>query len=643
MPVSDTTPRTRLDELINEITDMRTERELLGAVARILPTLLPAERASVALPVPDGQHLELSSLSGPAGLLPQGSLLPVERSWVGHVFRTSAAGIHPAERGSPLVDMAALAEAGFRQCLIAPLTTTRGAVLGTLNVASRDPEAYHERHLRLLEDIGRFVASTVDQRRLGTQAQRASAATAVRLARLELLNEIAEELSACRSVDQAHQALLTGVCRFVPDAPRASVVRFDETLTQFRVIIFSGVDAVPMRWQPVRGASFEHLIATGDPVAWANLGASGYWDHRLLSRAGLSHSLSIPMGTYRRIVGAVNLGLHELPADQPEMLEVLRTLGKLGGATLDRLVAQAEADAALGSLIDGSPVLLLALDTTGYIQRVSRLGAAALGYQGDLLIGEPFAVLHPDEDDTKARTAGWGLLAGDEVDVQEVRMRTRDGELIWARQSARVVQSGSDGSRVLVVCEDVSSVRELTETLTHQAGHDALTGLPNRRTFAQALQDRLDADGRPGSGYALLFVDLDRFKAVNDRFGHGTGDLLLCAVADRLRAELTGPDLASRIGGDEFQVLLGDVEGVEQAVTTANAMREALLHPFEIDGHRIDIGCSIGISAHPADGDDPEELIRRADTALRHAKLLGRNNVQVYRAAIDVRPQAGPG
>jgi diguanylate cyclase (GGDEF)-like protein len=283
---------------------------------------------------------------------------------------------------------------------------------------------------------------------------------------------------------------------------------------------------------------------------------------------------------------------------------------------------------------------LLALDATGHIERVSRLGAAALGYQGDLLIGQPFAVLHPDGDDTTARTSGWGLLADDEVDVREVRMRTRDGALIWARQSARVVQSGSDGSRVLVVCEDVSSLRELTDTLMHQAGHDPLTGLPNRRTFAQALQQRLDANGRPRPGYALLFVDLDRFKAVNDRFGHGTGDLLLCAVATRLHDELTAHDLASRIGGDEFQVLLGDVQRVGEAVIKANALREALLHPFEIDGHRIDIGCSIGISSYPADGEDPEELIRRADTALRHAKELGRNNVQVYRATIDARPHA---
>ena len=134
-----------------------------------------------------------------------------------------------------------------------------------------------------------------------------------------------------------------------------------------------------------------------------------------------------------------------------------------------------------------------------------------------------------------------------------------------------MVHSGSDGSLVLVVCEDVTSVRELTSTLRHQAGHDPLTGLPNRRTFAQALLARLAAAKPPGPGFALLFVDLDRFKAVNDRFGHGIGDALLCAVAGRIRAELGAPDLVSRIGGDEFQVLLGDVERVGEAVARANA------------------------------------------------------------------------
>ena len=185
---------------------------------------------------------------------------------------------------------------------------------------SRTPTS--ERHLLLLQDIGRLVASTVDQRRLGAQAQRASEVTAIRVARLELLNEIAEELSACLDEDQAHQALLAGVRRLVPDAPRASVVRFDDTLARFRVVAFAGVDAVPTGWQPVRGASFEHLIATGTPV---DLGGPG-------QSSGYSRPPAAQPG--RREAHAVHPDEHErpdrrggqpraarLPPDEAEVLE----------------------------------------------------------------------------------------------------------------------------------------------------------------------------------------------------------------------------------------------------------------------------------------------------------------------------------
>ncbi|AWN37671.1 diguanylate cyclase [Methylobacterium radiodurans] len=171
---------------------------------------------------------------------------------------------------------------------------------------------------------------------------------------------------------------------------------------------------------------------------------------------------------------------------------------------------------------------------------------------------------------------------------------------------------------------DISQRKETEARLAHIARHDPLTGLPNRLLFRERLEQEIARSGRSG-GFALLCLDLDRFKRVNDTLGHQAGDSLLCAVADRIRSELRIDDVAARLGGDEFVVLRGANGRPEEAICLARRLITAMASPVHLDGYPTGIGISIGIALAPSDAADPDLLYARADQALYRAKAAGRN------------------
>src|SRR5439155_20704432 len=171
----------------------------------------------------------------------------------------------------------------------------------------------------------------------------------------------------------------------------------------------------------------------------------------------------------------------------------------------------------------------------------------------------------------------------------------------------------------------------------HQAHYDLLTNLPNRTTFRDRLTVALAQTGRHRKMLAVLFVDLDRFKTIVDTLGHTTGDKLLRAVAERLRACLEEGDTLARMGGDEFVILLPQINRADRAVRVAQRILEAVKPPFQFDTHELHVTMSIGITLYPYDGDDADTLLKNADTALYRAKEQGRNNYQLYTPAMNAR------
>jgi diguanylate cyclase (GGDEF)-like protein/PAS domain S-box-containing protein len=181
---------------------------------------------------------------------------------------------------------------------------------------------------------------------------------------------------------------------------------------------------------------------------------------------------------------------------------------------------------------------------------------------------------------------------------------------------------------------DITEQRLTEERIRHMAHHDALTQLPNRTLLHDRLEHAIARARRAGESVALLFIDLDRFKTINDSLGHPVGDRLLQAVAARLLDCTRGADTVARIGGDEFVLLLEALERPEAARHVARKVLESLAEPVELGGHRLQVTPSIGICTFPADGEDVDTLMRNADTAMYHAKQAGRNTYQFFTAAM---------
>jgi diguanylate cyclase (GGDEF)-like protein len=193
-----------------------------------------------------------------------------------------------------------------------------------------------------------------------------------------------------------------------------------------------------------------------------------------------------------------------------------------------------------------------------------------------------------------------------------------------------------DGGGFVVVAEDVTAARLSSREIERMAHFDSLTGLPNRIQFHSQL-DALLAEPLPaGQQLALLSVDLDRFKEVNDTRGHPTGDALLCLVAKRLRQTVRGADLVARYGGDEFQVLLRTPVGEDAARKVAAAIVERLSANYQIDGHTITIGATVGVALSPRDATEGEDLLRCSDMALYQAKAEERGTCRVYDPEMDI-------
>ena len=218
----------------------------------------------------------------------------------------------------------------------------------------------------------------------------------------------------------------------------------------------------------------------------------------------------------------------------------------------------------------------------------------------------------------------------------EIQQRAKDGTL----RSVEVVAQNLDlGARRLLslTAHDVSVRRkvqaqllEKQQHLDHLAHHDQLTGLPNRLYLAAYLPGAIEEAKRAGAMLAVLFLDLDRFKHINDSRGHETGDKLLKAVAQRLRATMRNEDVVVRMGGDEFIVVLKTVRTNDQVSEAASRITEAMSAPVIVDGRPLVTTASIGVSLYPRDGADMGELLRHSDTAMYQAKDRGRNNFQLF-------------
>ena len=229
---------------------------------------------------------------------------------------------------------------------------------------------------------------------------------------------------------------------------------------------------------------------------------------------------------------------------------------------------------------------------------------------------------------------------GEAVQEEELRLQFDDGTFLDQLVSAAPVRDaagrivGAVGAAV-----DITARKAAESRIEHLALHDALTGLPNRALLLDRLGHTLERARRAGIGAAIIALDLDGFKDVNDSFGHDAGDRLLRAVAERIAGLIRGSDTLARVGGDEFALVQGDIRGPEAAVSLARKVLTSLVVPFDLHGQEVHASASLGIALFPGDGHGPADLLRSADLALYRAKQEGRRRYQLFNRAMDAEAQ----
>lgn len=292
----------------------------------------------------------------------------------------------------------------------------------------------------------------------------------------------------------------------------------------------------------------------------------------------------------------------------------------------------------LRATFDEAGVGIAHVGLDGKVLKVNRKLCDLMGYPEDHIVGRGFTEFKFAEDRDAAEQERVNLLATGGTRDVEARYRDRNGDVLWVALSISTVRDPEGKPEYFVaMVQDVTASKAARELVRHQATHDVLTGLPNRALFHDRLTQAINQARRRKSAAAVLFLDLDFFKQVNDVLGHAAGDSLLREVARRLAGSVRSGDTAARIGGDEFAVVLSEIAHPEDAGVVARKILGAMAAPMTLDGRSQPITVSIGIAAYPADGTDVDSLVRSADAAMFQAKRAGRNG---FRFASFREPEA---
>ena len=602
----------------------------LGEVVELTIAAFGADASLLVAPHPSGSEVVHSS--------------GMSRNWAGAVPRLieylsvgdgagwtvkAIADVHADERFTGF--RRELRRERFRALCVARLSGL-GGVAGTLSLFHRAPRAWDDEDLDALTSVAEHVSIAI--RHAGAVIERSQWE-----AQLASIHDLGSRLSA----------LLT-----VPQIATATVNELDRIITFHNVRFYAveGDMVVPMAW---RGVLPEYLQESRDQLTVRlGQGATGWVAQHGISQylpdasndprtttmpgtePGIDESLLlVPMVREGDVIGVIvlsKLGLDQFTSDDRRLLEIFANLAGQAmvnaHATDQRL---RDSEARLRAVVDSVEDAVVTCDREGSIVAWNGGAERIFGLAAEDATGRHWSDLIATGSRQHVAAAIDRLLAslGPERATMELMGHRPKGDFDAELSMASWRRAGEPFVTVMV--RDITGRKALEQQLQHQAFHDPLTGLANRALFADRVEHALARSRRSGGSVAVLFLDLDDFKTVNDGIGHAAGDALLSAVADRLMGCLRSGDTASRLGGDEFAVLLEDLTGQEEAKVVADRILASLADPITIHGHQVTARASIGI-AHPvADRDRSSELLRNADLAMYVAKRAGKGRAQVYR------------
>jgi diguanylate cyclase (GGDEF)-like protein/PAS domain S-box-containing protein len=393
----------------------------------------------------------------------------------------------------------------------------------------------------------------------------------------------------------------------------------------------------------IGAGSFGTAAFTGQRVIVEDVQTHPYWAsyQELTSRAGLGACWSEPIRSASgKVLGTFAIYHHQAHRPSKDEIRLIEQTVNLAEIALGRIHADQalkESKKLLSDILENVTVYIYTKDTQSRYLFANRLLRERFDAPLEEIVG------YDDNKFFDADTAA--NIRKDDLRVLQ------DGEMLKIEETTLNILTGvtevfltvklplrrEDGS-IYALCgisTDITERKDIEEHMQHMAQYDALTHLPNRALFNDRLQQAIAAAQRNKARLALMFIDLDKFKPVNDTYGHGVGDLLLKEVALRIQNCLRESDTAARIGGDEFVILLPAIETKQDAGKVGDKILHALNQPFELAGHTLKISASIGVAVYPEHGNNEKLLVKNADLAMYHAKENGRNNVKIYQRGMQ--------
>jgi diguanylate cyclase (GGDEF)-like protein/PAS domain S-box-containing protein len=387
--------------------------------------------------------------------------------------------------------------------------------------------------------------------------------------------------------------------------------------------------------EPVIGnGSCGTAAALGEPVIVEDVETHPYWVNYLdlTRKAGLRASWSIPFKDESgHVLGIFSIYFLQSRTPTQAELDLIGEFARIAGLAVHRVHVDAKLRQA-AAVFDSTREGVVIVDMNSRIVGVNRAYSQITGYSEDEVLGRNPKLLNSGRQDSDYYQAMWASILETGYWQGEVWNRRKNGEIFpqWLTIST-VYDSNNLPTHYVGVMTDISQLKHSEAQLDHLAHYDPLTGLPNRLLLQSRLVHALERAERHRQRVAVLYIDIDRFKNINDSLGHPVGDELLQALASRMSGRLREDDTLGRLGGDEFLLILEDLDHAENVVSLAQALIRLLESAFTLpSGHKVYVGASIGISLFPEDGSTVTELIQHADVAMYQAKDLGRNTYSFY-------------
>jgi diguanylate cyclase (GGDEF)-like protein/PAS domain S-box-containing protein len=499
----------------------------------------------------------------------------------------------------------------------------------------RDPDAFDEAACRTAEVFGDQVAWVLSRWRWEAVAAREAHAyrelyaEARRRAReFEVLDRLRQAVARGRELDEVLRLTAEAVAEAL-DAPMVSVYLLEDGLLRLRHAI--GYAHVYATLEPGQGIT-GRVAATGVPALVNDVTCDPDF---ITPVERVVSEVAVPLEADGEVLGVLNAesGVRAFCDEDLRLLSAIRDQVGVAVQRARLLASVQTSEARFRLLAENARDLICLHEPGGTYTYVSPASTQLVGYAPDELIGRsPYDFIEGVDHGLVAATIQAPANRGEPTEPVSYRVRTKDGRTVWLETSAQPIIDPDGQLRGLVTTSrDVTERKSFEERLRRGALYDDLTGLPNRALLLDRLAHAMERARRhPEARYAVLFMDIDRFKAFNDSLGHAVGDALLQALALRLRDTVRAGDTVARLGGDEFCVLLEDLESDEEAERTAIRLLRAVAQPFAVAGRELFTGASVGIARGGAGYVAPGDVLRDADIAMYRAKQGGAGRHAVF-------------